>query len=323
MKFSNLLKYLLSPFFMFAVDDEGGGGGGAGEDRGDTLDAGAPKVEDPIVDPMKDEKTEETEGDGEDSKEDDKKAKKDSRIPMARHKELLEKERAARDAAVAELAKYKQGAQVEQTNEAIEATETKLVALETEYNKLLADGEIDKATAKMSEIRRLERTIGDQKSDMKAQAAEVRAVERVRYDTVVERLEAAFPALNPEAEEFDKDAVAEVLELKDAYELKGLTPSAALQKAVKYVLGAETGREKSATEVTPNVDKDEVAKLRKQEALKRNIAAAKATPASTAKVGLNNEDGGELTAEKAMKMSQEEFAKLDEKTLARMRGDSL
>jgi len=321
LKFSNLLKYLLAPFFMFAVDDEGGGDSSA-EDRGDTLDAGAPVVDEPVVDPMKDEKVEAAEGDGTaDGK--DEKTKKDSRIPLARHKGMMDRGRAERDALAAEIAQLKQGSQVAQTNEAIEATETKLVALETEYNKLLADGEIDKATVKMSEIRRLERTIGDQKSDMKAQAAEVRAVERVRYDTVVERLEAAFPALNPESDEFDKDSVGEVLELQSAFQLKGLTPSAALQKAVKYVLGAETGKEKSATEVTPNVDKDEVAKLRKQEALKRNIAAAKATPASTAKVGLNNGDGGELTAEKAMKMSQEEFAKLDEKTLARMRGDSL
>ena len=33
--------------------------------------------------------------------------------------------------------------------------------------------------------------------------------------------------------------------------------------------------------------------------------------------------GGAVTAKDAMKMSDEDFAKLDEKTLARMRGDEL
>ena len=129
--------------------------------------------------------------------------------------------------------------------------------------------------------------------------------------------------MNPDHDDYDVDKVTEILDLKSAFEAKGLTASAALQKAVKYVLPAETSKQETATEVTPNASKEDVAKVRKQEALKRNIDAAKRTPASTAKVGTNNEDGGELTAEKAMKMTQTEFAKLDENTLAKMRGDIL
>jgi len=47
------------------------------------------------------------------------------------------------------------------------------------------------------------------------QAAEARAVKRVRYDTTVERLEAQFPALNLDHADFDKAKTAEVLELKE------------------------------------------------------------------------------------------------------------
>ncbi len=329
MKYSKLLRFLLAPFFLFAAgDDAGGGTGGAEvEDRGDTLADGAPELEiDPatITDPMVDE-DEEKEEEGEPKTEAKAKdGKKDTRIPLARHKEMLDKGRADIAALQAENARLKQGTQVAQTNEAIEATEVKLVAMEGEYNKLLADGEIEKATAKMSEIRRLERSVGDQKSDMKAEQAETRAVERVRYDTVVDRIEAAFPVMNPDNEAFDTEVVGEVLGLKNAFEGQGLTPSAALQKAVKYVLGAETGKEKTAVEVKPNATPAEVALLRKQEALKRNIDAAKKTPASTTKVGQNSDElGGVLSAETAMKLSQDAFAKISEEDLARMRGDVL
>lgn len=329
MRLPKLLQFLLAPFFMFAGEDDAGGGA---EDRGDTLDAGAPElVVDDIVDPLADDKGitdagEENDGPADPKAKDEPKADKgkDTRIPLARHKDMMDKGRAERDALVAQIAKLQAGTQLADTNEAIDKTETKLVAMEAEYNKLLADGDIDKATAKMSEIRRLERTIGDQKSDMRSQAAEARAVERVRYDTVVERLETAFPQMNPDHEDFDKEVVGEVLELKSAFEAKGATPSAALQRAVKYVLGAETSKEKAATSVTPNVDKADVATLRKQEALKRNVAAAKATPASTAKVGLNSDEkGGTLTGETAMKLSQDDFSKITEKDLARMRGDEI
>jgi hypothetical protein len=308
------------------------------EDRGDTLDAGAPALEvaDDLVDPLKDEKEAETsekeaetgEKEAETAETAETGKKKDTRIPLARHKEMLDKARAEREALAAENARLKAEKNGAVVAADLDKVEARLITMETEYSKLLADGEIDKATAKMTEIRRLERTIGEQKADMRAQEAEARAVERVRYDTVVERIEAAYPAMNPDHEDFDTTAVAEVLDVKSAFEAKGATPSAALQRAVKYVLGAETGREKTATEVTPRVDKDAAvataAEQRKAEALKRNIAAAKATPAATTKVGVNSDEkGGSLTGETAMKMSQDEFAKLDEKALAKLRGDEL
>lgn len=303
------------------------------EDRGDTLAAGAP--DDPVddlIDPLADEndenEAESDEKEGEKGPKGEKDKKKDTRIPLARHKEMLDKARAEREALAAENARLKAEGQQSKVAETLDATEARLLAMEAEYSKLLADGEIDKATAKMAEIRRLERTIGETKADARAYEAEARAVERVRYDTVVERVEAAYPALNPDADEFDKDVVAEVLDLKGAFEAKGATPAAALQKAVKYVLGAATTAEKVATEVTPRADKEAgaeaAAAARKAEAVKRNLAAAKATPASTTKVGVNSDEkGGVLSSETAMKMSQAEFAKLDEKTLARMRGDEL
>jgi hypothetical protein len=327
MKYSKLLKFLLAPSFMYAAGDEGGGA----EDWGNevTLGDGAPadKV-DPatIVDPLKDDKVvDETKLDQTDEEKAAEALKaKQKPVPFERHDAILKKERAERAALVAELAKYKQGEQVVKVNQDLNAAETKIVGLEAEYNKLLADGEIEKATAKMSEIRRLERDVREYQSDMKVQQAEVRAVERVRYDTVVERLESAYPVLNPNDEAYDSEQVEDILDLKATYERKGLAPSAALQKAVTKMLGAGTKKQEIATEVTPNVKKEDVAAARREAALKAGIDAVNKTPASLTKVGVNSdEQGGALTAERAMAMSQKDFAAIDEKTLAKLRGDEL
>lgn len=340
---SKLLKFLFAPFFMFADDAAGGGGAAAAEpDRGDTLADGGVVIDDAAEAAAKadadaevarieaekaaaDEAAKgEGEGEGEGTGEDGK-PKKDTRIPLNRHKELLEKERAARAAVEAELAKYQQGAQIAKVNETIDQTETKLVSMETTYTKLLADGELEKATAMMRDIRQLERTIGEQKNAMNVAAAEARAVERVRFDTVVERLEAAYPVLNPnDIDNYDPEQVRDVLDLKEVYEKRGATPSAALQQAVAKLFPAATSKQETATTVTPNASKEDVAAARKAAATAAGIAAAKGTPAATAQVGVDSDKlGGTLTAENAMKLSQADFAKLDEATLARIRGDQL
>jgi hypothetical protein len=248
---------------------------------------------------------------------------KDSRIPLARHKDLLEKERERRAALEAELARYRQGADLARTNDEIDKAETKLVELETRYTKLLADGEIDQATGLMREIRTAERGISEQKTAFQVQAAETRAVERVRYDTVVERLEQAYPQLNPDSDAFDQDQVQDVLDLKETYERRGMTPSSALQKAVSKTFGAETGKQDKAVNVTPRVDPAQVAATRKEQATKAAIDAAKRQPASTRDVGLDSDRVGALTAKSAMGMNQDQFAKLTDDQLSAMRGDQL
>jgi hypothetical protein len=357
-----LLKWLLAPFFMM-VAEEGGGGGDTDADaiaRGDMLpgddpeeaanaeaqakaDAEAQAVKKAAEDEAakaaaEEEKEEKEEKDEKEDGKEEKEKKKDSRIPLSRHKELLEKERAQRESLEAELAKFKGGERIAQTNEQIQAAETKVEELEAKYTKLVADGELDKATAAMREIRKLEREIGDHKADMKANEAEARAIERVRFDAIVDRIESSYPEMDPKSDDYDEPRVAEVLEMKDAFQLKGYAPSAALQKAVKYVLGAETGKQKTATTADPRLDKEEVEKARaeeekkaakaagrKEDQIRKNIDTALKQPPSTAKIGMDSDKagGGVVDAAAIMKMSQTDFAKLDEKQLAVMRGDEL
>lgn len=352
---NRLLKWLLAPFFVFNTDTGGGGAVDRGDDFTPTDDndgkaaaealaakEAADKAAKEAADKEAADKAaaEKAEADkaAADKEAADKEAaekgdKKGKAIPLDRHESILKKERERREAAEAELAKTRKQEVAVQSDKFLQENETKLEGLETKYNAALVDGKSDEASKLMKEIRATERAIGDHKADLKANAAREEAIEAVRYDTIVDRIESEYPVMNPNAEEFDKATVAEVLEMRDAFQLQGKAPSVALQKAVKYVLGAASAKQKQAVDTTPRAKQDEVdAKLaeekkaeRAEAAAKAALAAAKGTPPSTAKAGTDSDKlgGGKLDAASVMKMSQQEFAKLDEKELARMRGDEL
>ena len=252
-------------------------------------------------------------------------AKKDSRIPASRHKEILEKEREKRAEVERQLALYQNGQQVASINTEITAMEDKVAQLEKDYANLLTDGEIDKATNVMAQIRKAERDMSEAKSDMKIQAAEARATERARYGTALERIESAYPTLNEDHDEFDSELMAEVVELKDAYQIKGFTPTQALQKAVKALVEPRTSRQEIATSSTPRVSEKDVAAERRAEAVGKTAKAVARTPPNVSRSGLDSDrlGGGAADARAVVGMSQAEFAKLSEAQLSKMRGDTL
>lgn len=250
--------------------------------------------------------------------------KKDSRIPLSRHEKILAKERETRQNLERELKKYQGGAQVADLNADIRVAEDKVLTLEKEYARLITDGETEKAAVKMAEIRRTERDINEAKSDAKLSAAVARATENVRYGTALERIEAEYPMLNEDHDDFDEAVFGEVVELMNGYKAQGYTPTDALQKAVRKELGAKTAAQKKVIDTTPRVDPKDVAAARRKDATNKTIAAVENTPASTAKIGTDSDKiGGGLSAKAVMGMSQKEFAKLGDDDLARMRGDTL
>lgn len=333
-----LIQTLLTRFQRFhRPEGEASGGGGTAPDRGDFLpDADAKDIdpENPDAELKNDPEVKKLEaelkGEGDPEADPDadteaKAKKKDSRIPLSRHEAVLQKEREKRAELERQLAQYQNGQQVANLNEEITKLEDNVVALEKEYAKLLTDGEIDKATEVMAKIRKTERQMNESRSDMKIQAAEARATERARYNVALERIEGAYPELNPDHESFSEETMAEVVELKEAYQLKGLTPTAALQKAVKLLVEPRTTRQEIATSATPRVDAKDVAAERKKDAAVKTAAAIGKTPPSLTKPGLNSDKlgGGAVDATAVMKMNQKEFASLSEATLAQMRGDEL
>lgn len=255
------------------------------------------------------------------------KGKKDSRIPLARHLEILAKERERSAALERQLQGTRQGEALAATNEQIATAESSLLTMEADYTQMVVDGKSEKAAAKMTEIRRLERSINEARSTHAIQVAEGRAYERVRYDTTVERLEAAYPQLNQDHDSFDADLMAEVVELRDGYVATGKYSRAeAIQKAAKTLAGTATTRQIAAVETDVRVDKDAVAKSAAAERAatqraKNGKVAATQPPLNTA-VGIDHDKlGGKVTGAAVMKMPQEAFAKLDEATLSSLRGD--
>ena len=323
-----LLKMMLARYMAPAGDDGSDTGGTETLDRGDGFvptsddddagaddgDAGETSLE-PAPAPKADDKPEP-------------KPRKDDRLPLARHKEILDKERAARAAVETELQNLKRGQIVANTNEQITATETAILGLEKSYTSLLADGELDRAAAVMAQIRASERAIIESKAAFQTQAAEARAYERVRYDTTVERLQEAYPALNDDHADFDSALTGEVMELQAAYRTQGYTPAEALQKAAKVLMGAATTRQQRAVDTDVRVDKADLAAAtaeeRRKAAVTRNLAVAGKQPPSAKDVGVDSDKmGGGLNARDVIKLPQEAFAKLDEAQLAKMRGDEL
>lgn len=335
---------MFKKFFLLQKPEDESGGGGGTVDRGDTLpetkvdpnlekqaeeDAARIAAEEEAkkgkTDPEddKDDKGEKGEKGEKDDKDD---KKKDTRIPLSRHEAVLNKEREKRAELERQLAQYQTGAEVANINSEITKLEDKVIELEKEYTKLLAEGKLDEASAKMAEIRKTDRSITETKADMKIQAAEARNVERARYNIALERIEAAYPILNEDHDDFNAETMAEVVELKEAYQLKGFTPTAALQKAVKLLVEPRTTRQEVATTSTPRVTEKDVAAERKADAVKKTADAVKGTPPNLAKGPGADSDklgGGKLEARAVMNMSQKEFASLNEDTLKSMRGDEL
>ena len=326
-----LLKKLLSRYMAPAGDDGSDTGGTDVIDRGDSFTptgdesaakpAPAPKAadsdddidpEDPDADPKDPDETPAE------------KKQREQRIPLSRHKDLLEKERAKRADLERQLSQFQRGTEVASLNQDITQAEESILAMEKQYNALLGEGELDKAAALMSKIRQAERSIGDAKNDMKIAAAEARATERARYNVALERIEAAYPQLNEDHGDYDEALMEDVIDLKGAYERKGLTPTAAMQKAVDKLLGTSTKKQEAAIDTTPRVADKDVAAERKKDAVKKTLDAVGKTPPSTTKVGMDSDKaGGSLTAKDVMKLSQDDFRKLPDDVLARMRGDEL
>ena len=329
---------------LMAPADDGSSAGGAA-DRGDdfvsTGDDAPPKAEPAAkaeAEPAAKTAPAAPEGEGEGGEHkdeglraEDKRSKKDSRIPLSRHEQILARERARSEDLARQLAQAETAKQTTATHTAVAEAETALAKMEQEYAELIADNKSSEAAAKMAEIRKMERGIITQQNALDLAAVEARAVETVRYSTTLERIEAAFPILNEDHADYDKAVVAEVLDLKASFEARGYSRSVALQRAVKYVVGEpKTTRQEAAVEAEVRVDKDEVAKVakdlnaRKEDGVRRNIEAALKTPPSAAKIGLDSDKaGGSLNAANAIKLPYSEFVKLDDATLARMRGDEL
>lgn len=250
--------------------------------------------------------------------------RKDTRIPLARHEALIAREREQRQELERRLAAAEKGKEVVKLNDQLTKLETDVLAMERQYNKLLADGETDKASELMTKIRQTERAIVQQTAAAQIAASVAEATENARYNIALERVEEAYPQLNEDSAEFNPELLADVADMKAVYQSRGMTPTQALQKAVKRLLGQDTGAQKTATDVNPRVTEKDVATERRRASTAAATDAIKRTAPSLKDTGLDHDKaGGGLTPAAIMSMSQAQFAKLSEEQKSRARGDTL
>jgi hypothetical protein len=223
-----------------------------------------------------------------------------------------------------QISELQKATSISKTNENLEQAESQLAELEDKYSQFLLDGQAKEAAAVRTQMRQLERAISVAEARFEAASAKDAVKAELAYDAAVSALEEKYPELNPDAEEFDGELAQEVLELHGALVAKGLAPALSIQKSVKYVFAERGILGNSADDDRGNELGSNKANgiKRTLDAKNRNAAASRSQPPNAAKVGADSDAlGGGLDESSVLKMNQEDFAKLSDEALAKMRGD--
>lgn len=255
------------------------------------------------------------------AKSDDEERQRDDKgryIPKDRFDEAVRKERSEKEALAARLKEFEEKEAQRTVAADFEEANKQVKELIKQHTSLLADGELDKASDLMEKILEMKENIAERKAEAKAMTAKNQAKEEVRYDALVAKLEADYPQINPDAEEFDKGSVRKVQAyMQGLMQTERLSPSQALKEAVETILGSV-----KKADITTQQKAEDLGMRRKEEAVKKAIEAKTKQPASTKDIGVDHDkQGGALDASAVMKMSWDEFVKLPDSKLSEMRGD--
>lgn len=263
-----------------------------------------------------DEAEEEEESEEEDAEDDDaKKAEKaDSKVKMVPQTRLM-RVKDQRDRLQQQLDDA-QGKLKQLTDTA--ANRSKAEDFEKQLNDLYIELETARAAGNVQESAKLARKLDAVKdeatkrqSSIIAQVEARRQLESRMYDTVVSQLELLAPAVNPEADEYDEDLVADLDAATRGFEAQGMSPADALTRAAKRLLGNNIFDDpKLRREKQPEPKKTDI---------KKNAEAVKKTPPAAVK-----EERTEKSQDiRASQLSRDEFAKLPEAAQRRLLGDDM
>jgi hypothetical protein len=241
-------------------------------------------------------------------------------IPKNRFDQAVGKERGRADTAEAELQKYRTREQQTQEAENFEESQAKVTAMLKDHSSLLADGDLDKASEVMGDVLQLRDDMQSARMARQADNARSSAKNEIQYDTTVERLEAAYPEINPDSETFDQDAVRKVqLMVSGIMQNEGKSPAVALMEATEILLKPQ---KEAGLREQPSEEATEAGLRRTQDQIDKNIKASDAQPPLTNEVGADHDKtGGVMDSETVSAMSWEEFVKVPEDELAKIRGD--
>lgn len=297
-------------------------------DRGDELETGSggasdkaeTKVDDKVDTKVEEKVVDKGEDKGEEEEKDPKakltipKAVFDERIKKAREREEVANRRA-------EEAEAKLKAQAGDID--VAKIDAEIDDLEEKLEKAVADNNPELKKQYRGEIRAKVQAIAEARASVQAQYQSAVAIEQVRYDAAVSRMEMEHPELNPDSEEtYSQDAIDELTDLKEAYEAKGESSTVALNKALRVMYRGAKPPEKEEKKEEKKEDAEKKGAARTEDAVKAALEAKKKQP-SSAKVGLASDKAGKAgdAAKDVLKMSDKEFDKLDKDALAKARGD--
>jgi len=191
---------------------------------------------------------------------------------------------------------------------------------EIEYQNLVLDGESQKAAALRAEIRAAERAQLEYEMTQKMTKTVSENQQLTALQQAASELEGSFPVFDQNSETYNAEYTQEVIDLRDAFILKGENAVAALSKAAKFVVreySLDTGVEAAPSLTAPPRNTvDEVAKKRAE--VSRKLKAADSQPPELP--GESSANRGEKMMD-VNNMTEEEFNALPEATLRRLRGD--
>jgi hypothetical protein len=244
--------------------------------------------------------------------------KKRVRIPLTRHEEILAKAKAREEALAARVAELERKTEAPK-KDVLGELKTSIETLQDKYEELLFEGKKDEAKAVRKEMDAARERYTDAKVAAVGQAARASTIDQLKYEAALAKAESDYPVLNPDTDSFDEDKATEVSDLLQMFQGRGLTRQAALEKAVKYVLGAPAAKAEARKDDSAQV----LAEKRAAEARAKAADAAKRQAPDASKAGMDNDKmgGKDPAGINVMKMTQAQFDKLDEETLAKIRGD--
>ena len=250
---------------------------------------------------------------------------KEPRIPKSRFDQAVQKERAEKAELAQRLKAYEQREQQLREAENFEESQTKVKDLLKQHSSLLADGDLDKASDVMEQVLQLRDDMQNARMIKQADNARNSAKIEVQYDATVTRLETEYPEINPDSDEFDQNAVRRVqMMVTGLMQNEGKNPAEALQEATDILLKPLKEAKGETLRDKPSEEAVQQGMRRTQQQIDKNIKAAEQQPPSATEVGQDHDKtGGPLNADALKAMSWEEFIKVPDDELAKMRGDYL
>ena len=275
----------------------------------------APKVEEPEVEAAAEPEPEVEAAPAEDD------APKGNMIPQTRFNQAVGKERERAAAAEAELQQYRQREAQQAQAENFEESQLKVKEMLKQHSSLLADGDLDKASEVMGDVLQLRDDMQNARMDRQADNARNSAKVEVQYDATVVNLEAEYPEINPDSELFDQSTVRQVqMMVTGIMQSEGKNPAEALIEATNILL--KPAKDAQGLRDKPSADAVESGMRRTQQQIDKNIKTAAAQPPSADGVGADHDKtGGALDSDAVAAMSWDEFVKVPDDELAKMRGD--